>query len=244
MIPIIIIFDFVGGLFLPTLSINSFCYFIMETFTLSAQRRTELGKGANRRLRRAGYVPAIMYGGDKEPVPLTLVFNDLNKQLEREAFYSRVLTVVVDELSERAVLKDLQRHPSRPLITHLDLQRVSDTKKLHMRVPLHFINADKCAGVKQSGGVVSHHMTEVEIRCLPKDLPEYISIDLQDIDLNEIIHLSKLTLPDGVTLVASHEDSPVVSVHLPRGTQSDEDEREDDEAVQEEETEEQETSKK
>ena len=212
----------------------------METFTLSAQRRTELGKGANRRLRRTGYVPAIIYGAGKEPLPLTLHFNDLNKQLAHEAFYSRILTVNIDNKPEKAVLKDLQRHPSRPLITHLDLQRVSDTQKLHMRIPLHFLNADKCVGVKQNGGVISHHLTEVEIRCLPKDLPEFISIDLQDIQLNEIIHLSDLVLPEGVALATlSHGDSPIVSVHLPRGTQADEEE-EGGEAVQEEETEEQE----
>ena len=115
----------------------------METFTLSAQRRTEIGKGANRRLRRAGYVPAIIYGAGKEPLPLTFHFNDLNKQLKHEAFYSRVLTVNIDNQSEKAVLKDLQRHPSRPLIMHLDLLRVSDTQKLLMRIPLHFLNADK-----------------------------------------------------------------------------------------------------
>jgi len=197
----------------------------METFEISAQRREELGKGANRRLRRAGYVPAIMYGAGSEPVSLTIAHNDLLKQLEHEAFYSRILTVNIDNQPEKAVLKDLQRHPSRPTIMHLDLQRVSDTQKLHMRVPLHFQNVDKCVGVKQSGGVVSHHLAEVEIRCFPNDLPEFIGVDLQNVELNGIIHLSDLTIPEGIELVGlAHGDSPVVSVHLVRGTVAEDEE--------------------
>jgi large subunit ribosomal protein L25 len=199
----------------------------METFEITAQRRTDVGKGASRRLRHAGYVPAIIYGAGKEPVSLTLSHNELLKQLEHEGFYSHILTVNIDGQPEKAVLKDLQRHPYRPTVMHLDLQRVSDTQKLHMRVPLHFINENKCAGVKQGGGVISHHMTDVEISCLPKDLPEFIEVDLLNINLNEIIHLSNLVLPEGVELFATHgseHDRPVVSVHLARGSKADEEE--------------------
>jgi large subunit ribosomal protein L25 len=211
----------------------------METFEITAQRRTDLGKGASRRLRHAGYVPAIIYGASKEPVPLTLSHNDLLKQLEHEGFYSHILTINIDGQSEKAVLKDLQRHPYRPTVMHMDLQRVNETQKLHMRVPLHFLNEDKCVGVKQSGGTVSHHMTEIEIYCLPKDLPEFIEVDLHDIKLNEIIHLSDLGLPEGVELVAlthgdgAAHDLPVVSVHLARGSKADEEEEEAEEGAAE-----------
>ncbi|MEN8218323.1 MAG: 50S ribosomal protein L25/general stress protein Ctc [Pseudomonadota bacterium] len=209
----------------------------METFEITAQRRTDVGKGASRRLRHAGYVPAIIYGSGKEPVSLTLPHNELLKQLEHEGFYSHILTVNIDGQPEKAVLKDLQRHPYRPAVMHLDLLRVSETQKLHMRVPLHFINENKCAGVKQSGGVVSHHMTDVEISCLPKDLPEFIEVDLLNINLNEIIHLSHLVLPEGAELFATHgssHDLPVVSVHLARGNKADEEEEAETAAAEDE----------
>ncbi len=198
----------------------------MPEFELIAQQRTELGKGANRRLRRAGWVPAIMYGAGKEPLPLTLSHQDLLKHLQQEAFYSHILTVKIGDQQEKAVLKDLQRHPYRPTILHLDLQRVIETEKLYKIIPLHFINEDICIGVKQGGGVVSHHMTEVEIRCLPKDLPEFIAVDLSEVKLNEVIHLSNLSLPEPVEIVAlltgTEQDRAVVSVHLPRGTHAEE----------------------
>jgi len=194
----------------------------METFEIKAQRRTDVGKGASRRLRHAGYIPAIIYGGDKAPVSLTLSHNDLLKQLELEGFYSHILTVNIEGEVEKVVLKDLQRHPYRPAVMHLDLQRVSETQKLHMRVPLHFLNENQCVGVKQGGGVVSHHMTEVEISCLPKDLPEFIDVDLVNIKLNEIVHLSDLVLPEAVELLhGSEHNLAVVSVHLARGDKAD-----------------------
>ena len=199
----------------------------MELFQIDAQVRSERGKGANRRLRRAGYVPAIIYGADKEPVSLTLSQNDLLKQLEHEAFYSRILTVNIDGQPERAVLKDLHRHPYHPTILHLDLQRVSETQKLSRKVPLHFTNENKCVGVKQGGGLISRHLTEVEVRCLPKDLPEFIEVDLTEVKLNDIVHLSDLVLSEGVEVVAllskdTSRNLPVVSVHLARGTQTEE----------------------
>ncbi len=194
----------------------------MQEFELIAQRRTELGTGANRRLRRANLVPAVLYGANKEPISLTLSHNELQKHLQQEAFYSHILTLKIDEQPEKVVLKALQRHPYRLSILHVDFQRVSETQTLYKTIPLHFINEDKCIGVKQGGGVISHHLAEVEIRCLPKDLPEFIAIDLSEINLNQVIHLSNLALPAGVEIVAllagAEHDLPVVSVHLPRGT--------------------------
>lgn len=196
-------------------------------FEINAQRRNELGKGATRRLRRTGQVPAIIYGTGKEPIPLTLSHNELLKQLKDEGFYSRILTLNIDNnQSEKAVLKDLQRHAHRPQIMHLDFQRISETEKLDKHVPLHFINEERCIGVKQEGGMISRHMTEVEILCLPKDLPEFIEVDLSNLKVNEILHLSDLIVPEGVELVALHggpeHNLPVVSVHLPRGHVGDE----------------------
>ncbi|HAI70312.1 MAG TPA: 50S ribosomal protein L25 [Gammaproteobacteria bacterium] len=197
----------------------------MQTFELDTQLRTERGKAENRRLRRAGYVPAVMYGAGKEPIALSLSHNELLKRLENKSFFSRILTVNINNQTEKAVLKDLQRHPYRPLILHMDLQRISETEKLQMLMPLHFINEDKCVGVKQNAGVISHHENEVEIRCLPKDLPESIEVDLEAIDINQILHLSNLVLPENVELVALGQgktgpDLPVVSVHLARGTKT------------------------
>ncbi len=196
----------------------------MKTFELNAVRRTDKGKGASRRLRRTGYIPAIIYGVGKESISLTISHNELLKNLEHEAFYSQILTINIDNQSEKVVLKDLQRHPYRPVIMHLDLQRISDTKKLQMRIPLHFIHEDQCPGVKQDGGIISHHAAEIEIRCFPKDLPEFIEVDLQEVELNKILHLSDLVLPEGVELVGKALDVPIVSVHLARGTSADEEE--------------------
>jgi large subunit ribosomal protein L25 len=189
------------------------------SFELTSQLRTDLGKGASRRLRHAGHVPAIMYGAGKDPVALTFSHNELQRNLANEAFYSHILTIHIDgQADEKAVLKDLQRHPSRPIIMHMDLLRVSETEEITIHVPLHFINQDICVGVKTGGGIISHLMVEVEIRCLPKDLPEFISIDLATAQVGDIIHLSDLQLPEGVHIPSlTHGDHPVVSVHLPRG---------------------------
>ena len=143
-------------------------------FVINAQIRTETGKGAARRMRHAEQVPAIIYGAGADPVQLTLAHKDIAKQLENEAFYSHVLTVNVDGKEEKAVLKDLQRHPSKARVLHLDLLRVSASEKITMQVPLHFIGEDVAPGVKEGGGLVSHLMSNVEIRCLAKDLPEFL----------------------------------------------------------------------
>jgi len=197
----------------------------MQNFEINAKVRTDIGKGASRRMRHAGLIPAIIYGAGQDPVSLSLSHNEITKNLANESFYSHILTIHIDGKSEKAVLKDLQRHPYRPSILHLDLQRVSDTEKLHLRVPLHFINEDNCVGVKQDGGKISHQMTDVEISCLPKDLPEFIEVDLANVKTGEIVHLSNLTIPENVDLASlAHGDLPVASVNLPRGTQEDEEE--------------------
>ena len=202
----------------------------MENFEIIAQLRTVKGKGASRRLRRDGVVPAIVYGAGKQPVSLSLSQNEVLKHLEHEAFYSHILTVNIDGSSEKVILKDVQRHPYRHLILHLDLQRVSETEKLTMRVPLHFINAEACIGVKQGGGVISHHLNEIEISCLPKDLPEFIEVDLENIKLHETLHISDLVSPEGVEVRGDGEHA-VVSVHLARGDKEEESNAEEDKAA-------------
>lgn len=174
----------------------------MAKFELNADMRDVKGKGASRRLRRDGKVPAVLYGADKGPVMLTLDHNTLYHQVKNEAFYSSILTVKVGKDTEQAVLRDIQMHPFKPRIAHLDLQRISATEKLHMRVPLHFINQDIAPGVKQLGGIVTHLMNEVDITCLPKDLPEFLTVDMGHLGLNQAVHLSDIKLPEGVTITS------------------------------------------
>jgi len=194
----------------------------MSSFTLQANVRADKGKGASRRLRRLNHqVPAILYGDDKEPVMLSVPHKDLVKCLDSEAFYSSIITLNVDGQPHKVLLRDLQRHPSEPRILHADFQRVSGTRKIHMRVPLHFIHEDNCAGVKQQGGVISHSMNELEVSCLAADLPEYIEVDLAQVMVGQIVHISDLKLPPGVESVAlthgADHDSAVVSVHAAKG---------------------------
>lgn len=185
-------------------------------FTLDAETRSDKGKGASRRLRRAGKVPAIVYGGEGEAQPITLDQNQVTHRLENEAFYSHILTLNVDGKPQEAILRDLQRHPIKPAILHMDFNRISQDRVIHVRVPLHFLNEDKCVGVKQEGGVISKVQTEVEVACLPKDLPEFINIDIQDMRIGQAIHLSEISMPEGVqitALISGGDDVIVVSVH-------------------------------
>jgi large subunit ribosomal protein L25 len=195
-----------------------------ETFELSAELRTDLGKGASRRLRRSGKVPAVIYGADKAPTSITLDHNEMFHHLEHEAFYSHILTVNLPGSSEKVVLKDLQRHPAKPIIMHADLLRISDSATLRMHVPLHFKGEDLAPGVKIGGGKFNHTMVEVEVQCLPKDLPEFIEVDVSAMELDQTIHLSDLVLPAGVTLVTlalgSDHDLPVVAIHRLRGDET------------------------
>ena len=190
------------------------------SFTVKATRRDDLGKGASRRLRHEGLVPAVVYGGHAEPVSLTIVHKDLWHSLENEAFYSHVLDLEIDGKTEQVVLRDLQRHPYKSVVLHADFQRVSANEMMHASVPLHFINEASSVGVKK-GGVVSHLAAEVEVVCLPAQLPEFIEVDLAKLDVDQTLHLSNLQAPNGVKfreLDAHGNDLAVVTIHMPKGS--------------------------
>ena len=193
---------------------------------LLAENRTDTGKGASRRLRRDGKVPAILYGGDREPRSLSLDHAGLIHQLENEAFYSSILKVTVGETSQPCILKDLHRHPSKPVILHVDLQRVLDDVAIRVSVPIHFLNEETSVGVKQQGGQISRLMNEVEVSCLPKHLPEYLELDVAELELDASITLSQIELPEGVEIPALAQadayDAPVVNCHRIRVAELDE----------------------
>lgn len=189
-------------------------------FDLEATDRHDLGKGASRRLRRQqDLVPGIVYGGsNKESRSISIAHRLIKKALENEAFYSHILTLSIGGQSEKVILKAMQRHPYKPVIQHLDFQRVDMDTPIHIHVPLHFINEKTAPGV-QVGGQVSHQMVDLAISCLPADLPEFIEIDLANMKLDDIIYLSNITLPEGVTATAlanATQEIPVVSIHLPK----------------------------
>ena len=189
-----------------------------ESFVVNAELRTDQGKGASRRLRRTGKVPAVIYGGKDPAQQLSLSHHEMKKHLETEAFYSHILTLKFEGKDQQAVLKDIQRHPAQPILMHFDFQRVYADQAIRMEVPLHFKGGEVCPGVKADGGVVEHHLSKVEVECLPKDLPEFIEIDLSQMKLNDAIHLSQLKLPAGVMLIELRlgNDPSVAAVHVPR----------------------------
>ncbi|NWL78507.1 50S ribosomal protein L25 [Pseudomonas taiwanensis] len=191
----------------------------MTDFALNAEARSDLGKGASRRLRRnANLVPAVIYGGEKAPVSVSLLAKDLAKLLENEAAFSHVIALNVAGATESVLIKALQRHPAKGFVLHADFQRVVAGQKLTAHVPLHFVNEATSVGVKQGGGEVSHTIAEVEVSCLPKDLPEFIEVDLAKVEVGQTVHLSDLTLPKGVELVAlAHgNDLAVANIHASR----------------------------
>ena len=173
-------------------------------FEVIAQARAEQGSGASRRLRNAGRVPAIVYGAGKDAQAVTLDHNTIYHALRVEAFHASVLSLNVDGQVEKVLLRDVQHHPFRQLILHLDFQRVDPNAKLHIKVPLHFINADLALGVKLGGGIISHVLNEVEVSCLPADLPEFIEVDLANLGAGQSIHMADLKLANGVEVVALH----------------------------------------
>ncbi|OGV48807.1 MAG: 50S ribosomal protein L25/general stress protein Ctc [Legionellales bacterium RIFCSPHIGHO2_12_FULL_42_9] len=192
----------------------------MSIITLEAEARSDVGRGASRRLRRLeNKIPAIIYGGEKQPENVHLAQNKIHKALENEAIFSSVIVVKVGKEKEQVILKDLQRHPYKPIILHMDFQRVSDKDVLVRHVPLHFINEEEAPGIKE-GGLIAHTMTQVEIRCQAKYLPEYIEIDMSNVALNDVIHLAQLNLPKNTELTVDVTDCnhnlPVVSIHLPK----------------------------
>ena len=191
------------------------------SIVLNAELRTDMGKGASRRLRRTNKLPAIVYGAGKDPENLTLEQKDVQYQLQYEAFYTQVLELDVGGKKQDVLLRDLQHHPFRQDILHMDFQRVEAKKVVHVNVPLHFINEDVSVGVKQEGGAISHVVTEVEVVCLPKDIPEFIEVDLIEVHMGDIVHLSDLKLPAGVEILAlkqgEEHDTAVASVHVRKG---------------------------
>ncbi|TBU88344.1 50S ribosomal protein L25 [Stutzerimonas kirkiae] len=191
----------------------------MTDFTLNAQVRSDLGKGASRRLRRnANLVPAVIYGGDKEPRSISLLAKELSKLLESEASFSHVLNLNVEGQQESVLIKALQRHPAKGFVLHADFVRVVAGQKVTAHVPLHFINEESSVGVKQQAGEVSHTVTEVEVSVLPQDLPEFIEVDLSNVEVGQIVHLSDLKLPKGVELVSliHGNDLAVANIHASR----------------------------
>ena len=193
----------------------------MADFELNAELRTDKGKGASRRLRRnADMIPAILYGAGKEPLPLTLAHKDIHKACQNEAFFSRIITIIADGNSQQAIVKDLQRHPAKDRIMHADFLRIQMDQAITVEVPLHFLNEDSCLGVRQGGGNVSHNMTSIEISCLPGDLPEYIEVDIEELDLGDAIHISGLKLAEGLSIPSLQQgadhDHVVVSVNAPK----------------------------
>ena len=198
-----------------------------EEFELSASVRTDLGKGASRRLRRLNNdIPAVLYGGGKNAVSLTIAHKDIAKALENEAFFSHIITLNIDSKKEQAVIKALQRHPAKPIIMHADFLRVSAKHAITVQVPIHFLNEEQCVGVKTGGGNLLKTLNEIEVSCLPGDLPEFVEVDMLEVDLGESIHLSDITLPEGVTSVAlSHgeeNDHTVATVAAPKAIEEEE----------------------
>lgn len=188
-------------------------------FEIIANSRSRQGTSEARRMRREGLVPGVVYGGNKESAPIELDHNGIYHQLKQEAFHASILTMELAGNTEQVLLRNVQMHPFKPMVLHVDFQRVSATEKIHMKIPLHFINAEIAPGVKLGGGIVSHIMNEVEVKCLAKDLPEYIEVDLAHLETGHSVHLSELVIPENVELVEGlhGEDLPVATVVIPRG---------------------------
>jgi large subunit ribosomal protein L25 len=206
---------------------------VTDTIEVVAESRADGGKGASRRLRREGLVPGIVYGGHRDPEMISVGHNDLLRKLENESFYSTLLDLKLGGETAKVVLKDLQRHPAKPFILHVDFQRVSMQEKLRLTVPLHFENEATAVGVKK-GGVVSHNLTEIEISCLPKDLPEFISVDMANLEIGEVVQVGGLALPEGVELTHALEpDTPVAAIQAGYGGSALDDEDGDEEGGEE-----------
>ena len=192
---------------------------------IKAETRKGQGTGASRRLRRADKVPGIVYGGGKDATVIELDHNNLYHKLKLEAFHASILDMELEGKTEPVLLRDVQMHAWKQIVLHVDFQRVAADKKIHMKVPLHFINADIAPGVKISSGIVSHIINELQISCLPKDLPEFIEVDLKDLAAGHSLHLSNLQMPAGVESVALHkgDDQSVATIIIPRAVAAEED---------------------
>jgi large subunit ribosomal protein L25 len=186
-------------------------------FEINASKRELQGSSASRRLRRSGRVPGIIYGGSSAPQMIEFDHNELFQALRKEAFHASVINMNIAGAKEMCLLRDVQMHAYKPLIKHADFQRIDATHMVHQKVPLHFINADIAPGVKLTGGMVTHVFTELDIKCLPKDLPEFIEVDLKDLIAGQSVHISQLKLPAGVEVVHHGEGDPVVASIVVRG---------------------------
>jgi large subunit ribosomal protein L25 len=187
-------------------------------FEINAETRAGKGRSDSRKLRRLGRVPAVVYGGGQEPRAITLDRNSLTLQLDLESFYTSILNLKFGDKSQPVVVKEVQRHPAKSTPMHLDFQRVVEDEEITLNVPIHFIGEEVAVGVKQQGGVIEHIITDVEISCLPANLPEFLELDVTSLELNDILHLSDIRYPEGVesTQLAHGHDSPVVAIHPPR----------------------------
>ncbi len=189
-----------------------------DKFDLIAEHREDKGKGASRRLRHEGKVPAVIYGAGRPPRSLSFDHNKVLRELENESFYSSVLNIKVGDKSQAAIVKDIQRHPARPIVMHIDLQRIVEDQVIKMNIPIHYIGADVAIGVKDGGGSVSQLRTDVEVQCLPRDLPEYFEVDISGLELDAMMHLSDITMPEGVEIPelaqGPEHDHPIVSIHV------------------------------
>jgi large subunit ribosomal protein L25 len=178
---------------------------------INARKREAQGTGASRRLRRTGNVPGIVYGGDKDAVNIMLDHKELYQHLTKEAFHASILTLKLDGNAEQVLLRAFNMHPYKGHVQHIDFQRVSKDKKIHMKVPLHFVNAELSPGVKEQGGVPNHVINELDIACLPDDLPEFIQVDMGSLTIGHSIHVKDLKLPKGVEAVLHRGENPVVA---------------------------------
>lgn len=182
-----------------------------------AFKRTLQGTGASRRLRVSGQTPGIVYGGAEPAVSITLDHNALYHALKKEAFHASVLDLEIDGKVEKVLLRDFQVHAFKQLVLHADFQRVDPNQKIHVKVPLHFLNAEIAPVVKLSGGIISHVLTELEVSCLPSQLPEFISVDLATLEAGQSLHLSAVTLPEGVSAIVHGEDPTIATGTIPAG---------------------------
>ena len=194
-----------------------------DQIELNANSRSDIGKGASRRLRRlSGLVPGIVYGGQNPAVPITVAENELNKAMQEESFFSQILNVKIDGGDQAAVVRDVQRHPASERVLHIDFLRIRADRVIQVSIPIHFLNEESCVGVKMGGGSIQHALTEIEISCLPAALPEFVECDMAEVEVGQVVHLSDIPLPEGVTSVAlalgEDHDSPVATVAAPRGS--------------------------
>jgi large subunit ribosomal protein L25 len=206
-----------------------------SAFELNATARADQGKGASRRLRRLAHqVPAIIYGGHKEPQAISIPHKDIAKAVQNEAFFSHIIILTVDGKKEQVVIKDLQRHPAKPIVMHADFLRVSADEKIQVKVPIHFLNEEQCKGVRLGGGSIIRNLNELDISCFPQDLPEYLELDLADLEVGDTLHISDIKLPENVESVdlahGADSDNAVVSVQPPRGGSGENGDDDDDEA--------------